>query len=340
MTNVLIWGDEMTKKVIRLGMIGCSQILPRAIINPSKEVDNLVLYGIASRNSFKAQRYANEYNILHSFNSYDELLMCDEIDCIYISLPNHLHAEWIIKALRANKHILVEKPMCLNYKDFSEIEKSYHNAGVQLLEGVMVQHHPWQSKINDIIKSDQYGKLQKINTKICIVPKGDLKENYRSDPEKGGGSFYDLSCYWLQFLQNTTTLELQSYKGESNFSGPNGSDLTFNAKIILENNIEASFTSSFEKPYKVEHILEFEKAVIKVSDFFRACIGQYKINIKIKEITGHEEKISLTPQNYYTNQLKYFLDVIYGDAPNIPIQLSGQRIKIMEDIYITAKKNS
>ncbi len=328
----------MRTKKIRLGMIGCSQILPRAIINPSKEIDNIVLYGIASRNPSNAKKYAEEHNILHVFESYLDLLMCDEIDCIYISLPNHLHAEWIIKGLSARKHILVEKPLCLNYKEFCEIEKHYNNADVQLLEGIMVQHHPWQDTIKEIIESNRYGKLNKIDTKICIIPKGNLEENYRGDPEKGGGSFYDLGCYWLQFLQTVTPFEWVSYDSKSNFSGPNGIDMTFEAHLKFKDEIKSSFVSSFEKPYAVNHIMEFENAVITIKDFFRASLGNYKITIKVQETNGNIEKISFSPQNYYTNQLKYFIDILSDSTQKISIKPSGERVKLIEDLFIKARK--
>lgn len=324
-----------------MGIIGCSTIVPRAIITPSKELDNLCIYGIASRTKIKAQNYAKKYNIANAFDSYEDLLNCPNIDCVYIALANDLHKHWILKAIEAKKHILIEKPICLSTKEFDLILEKYKNSNIHILEGVMIEHHPWQETVKSIICSEIYGKLENIKTSICIVPKDKNENSYRRFPQRGGGAFYDLSCYWLQFLQYITSSSTTSYNGFSEFNGPNNCDWTFNANLKYDNGLKSSFISSFELPYKVEHILEFETANIKVHDFFRACLGNFKINITIEDKYNNLiKKITFEPQNYYVNQLKFFLEVINGNKENIPLKNSYERIALMENIYKHTKVQS
>jgi predicted dehydrogenase len=324
--------------MIKLGIIGCSTIVPRAIIKPSKEVSGLELYGIASRKAENAKRYAEEYGIKVAFDTYEDLLQCKDINCVYIALPNYLHKEWIIRSIRAGKHILVEKPICLNKADFDEIIFELSKKDVQLLEGVMTKHHQWQKAIKDIILSKKYGRLKKITTYTCIVPKGNNKNSYRNFPERGGGAFYDLSCYWLQFLQEVIGINPKYYMGNSSFSGTNGIDSTFSAHMEYEGGFETELLASFELPYKVEQHLEFEKAKIVVKDFFRACLGKFKINIVIEEKqTESSERVQFEASNYYINQLDFLVDVLEGRRKNIPIQEAYERIVLMESIYNSAK---
>lgn len=125
-----------------MGIIGCSTILPRAIIGPAKAIDNLCIYGIASRKRSKADEYAKKYKIDRVFDSYEDLLNCEDIHCVYIALPNDLHIEWVLKAINANKHVLVEKPMCLKSDEFDLILKEYEKKNIKILEGLAIQHPP------------------------------------------------------------------------------------------------------------------------------------------------------------------------------------------------------
>lgn len=321
-----------------MGIIGCSNILPRAIINPAKEVQNLCLYGIASRTKVKAREYAQKYDITNAFDSYEELLSCPDIDFVYIALANDLHLKWILKAINAKKNILVEKPICLTKSEFDQILSQCENKNINILEGVMIQHHSWQSAIKSMIDSNKYGKLKEIKTFICTVPKDNNENNYRRFPERGGGAFYDLSCYWVQFLQFITGGIPEYYNGFSKFDGPNNCDWTFNASAKYKDGLKTSFIASFELPYKVEHILEFEKATVKVNDFFRACLGNYKITFTIENKDNDvKEKIAFDPQNYYVNQLRFFVDIVSGTQENISLMQSHERIRFIEDVYKSAK---
>lgn len=328
-------------QTVNMGIIGCSAILPRAIIVPAKEVNNLCIYGIASRTKVKAEEYAKKYKIGRVFDSYEELLNCPDIHCVYIALANDLHIKWVLKAINANKHILIEKPICLTKNEFDLILKEYANKNIKILEGVAIQHHPWQLAIKDIVDSGKYGKLKEVKTDICIVLKNNNENNYRRFPERGGGAFYDLGCYWLQFLQLITGVNPKACSGFSKFDGPNNCDWTFNASVEYKTGLKSRFTASFELPYKVEQLLEFEKATVKVHDFFRACLGNYKIKFSIKnKEDGLVENCSFAPQNYYTNQLKLFVEIIGGgkeDIYNMYLRQSYDRVKLIENIYKSAK---
>ncbi|MRN57274.1 Gfo/Idh/MocA family protein [Paenibacillus monticola] len=324
---------------IHIGVIGCAQILERSLIDPMAQCEGYQIYGIASRSLSKAEQYAKNYGIPVAFNSYEALLHSSEIDMVYIVLSNDLHKEWAVQAVQANKHVLVEKPLCLSSTEFSEIEQANKKGKVHILEGLMVQHHPWQDKVKSIVDEKPYGRLHHIDSSICIVPKYDLTQNYRSVPDKGGGSFHDLGCYWLQFLQKIVGLEPVEYRASSAFDGPNGCDMTFEARLQYADGLYAALVTSFEQPYKSAHTLYFEQATVTINDFFRASLGRYKISVKIDLHThAGSEKIYFEPQNYYTNQLSFFHDVITGKKQNLPLADSLERITWTEAIYQFAKE--
>lgn len=325
--------------VLNLGIIGCSRIVPRAVINPLKGIKNICVYGIASRKIENAENYAKKYSIKNVFNGYQELLECPDIDFVYIALPNHLHSEWVQKAANAGKHVLVEKPICIDIVELQIMEKACAKNNVFLLEALMIQHHPWQKYIKDLIVNKTYGNLIGTHTKISFTPKDNFKNNYRSDPEKGGGAFYDLATYWLYIMQCICDITKAEYKAESAFNGPNGCDWTFDVTMKSDESYVNKFCASFEKPYQAVLEMEFEGGILIMDDFFRANLGKYKININLKDkLSGKTEKITFPPQCYYTNQLLFFYDVICGVKKNVAIKESADRLTIINNVYRIAER--
>jgi len=165
-----------------------------------------------------------------------------------------------------------------------------------------------------------------------------LKDNYRSFPEMGGGCFYDLGTYWVQFVQYILGMNYDSFYGSSEFNGPNGCDWSFNAGLIWKVGVKAQFETSFEQPYQASHVLEFENGRVKIDNFFKANYGNFKIFINEKDfISGARHKTSFPPQNYYVNQLNFFCDVLDGKNMNISLKESHERVKLMDDILNAAR---
>ena len=96
---------------IKWGILGTANIARWATIPGIKLARNAELYAIAGRSLEKAKSFADEYGFQKYYGSYDELLKDSEVQAIYIPLPNNLHKEWVIKALKAKKHVLCEKPL-------------------------------------------------------------------------------------------------------------------------------------------------------------------------------------------------------------------------------------
>ena len=182
-----------------------------------------------------------------------------------------------------------------------------------------------------MITTGIYGKLQSIKTHSTF--RLSSEDNYRLSPEKGGGAFFDLGSYWLQFIQECIGLHPQSFYGKSDFSGPNGIDLTFEAVLEYANGVKSEFLCSFQRPFEANHWLEFEKSKVRIRNFFGPALGTHSMNIDIKEKDlDKTEKIVFSAQNYYVNQLKYFVKLIEGKE-HIDYFQYQERVRLMSDIY-------
>lgn len=322
-----------------IGLLGCSRICVTSIINVINQVDDIEIYGCAARDYNRAKDFALQHNISHVFKSYQELIMNPSIDIIYISLANNLHYRWIIEAIKHNKHVLVEKPICLSLNEALNIKECLLQNHVFLLEGLMVQHHDWQNFIKGKIISGNYGKLKKISTDIHFLPKYNFSQNYRSSPEMGGGCFFDLGSYWAQFIQFILSFDFKEYTAYSEFSGPNNCDWDFKARLIHRDDTEILLNTSFKRPYQIMHVLEFEKARLVVEDFFKCRYNNTEFKILEKNLANNiVNEITFPAQNFYVNQLLFFNDVIDRKRDNININESIERVDLLEKLYILAKK--
>ena len=101
------------QRSLRWGVLSTADIARRKVIPGLRKAARCSVVAIASRDGARARAVAAELDIPTAYGSYEALLAADDIDAVYIPLPNHLHAEWTIAAARAGKHVLCEKPLAM-----------------------------------------------------------------------------------------------------------------------------------------------------------------------------------------------------------------------------------
>jgi len=183
----------MNKK-IKWGVLSTAAIATEAVIPAIMNSKYGVVYAIASRNIDKAKNAAKKFAIKKSYDNYEQILEDKEVDAVYIPLPNHLHVPWSIKALQADKHVLVEKPIGLSS---DEAEKLLKEAGkhphLKIMEAFMYRHHPQWIKAKELIDSGAIGKLKTIQSVFSFYD--DDAQSIVNIKEFGGGSLMDIGCY-------------------------------------------------------------------------------------------------------------------------------------------------
>ena len=106
---------------VKWGVLGTANIARGCTIPGMKMAENCELYAIAGRNEAKVQSYKDEFGFEKAYVGYDKLLEDPEVQAVYIPLPNNLHKEWVIKALKAGKHVLCEKPITVTPDEFAQL---------------------------------------------------------------------------------------------------------------------------------------------------------------------------------------------------------------------------
>ncbi|QJC51172.1 Gfo/Idh/MocA family oxidoreductase [Paenibacillus albicereus] len=322
---------------MRIGILGPAAIAERAVLQPARGLDGIEVAAIAGRDPARVDDYADRYGIPVRLRDFRELLALPELDAVYIPLSNELHHPWTMEALRAGRHVLVEKPAALGAAQLAEMHELAAARGLQLEEALMARHHPWQDAAAELAESGRLGRLLGIASEIAQPFRAlEGAGSYRSDPRRGGGAFRDFGCYWLQLVQRLAgTLEAEALSARSAFDGPGGCDWTFEASVRC-GGIDAELSASFERPACSRHTLRFERGEAVVRDFFRCAMGAYRLHLDVRQEDGSSERISFEPQSYYVHQLLAFRDRVEGRAPAPDARLELERAALAERLLEAA----
>ena len=186
------------------GVMGTARIV-RKVIPALQAAKNSEVVGIASRTEAKAREYADKHGLAEAFGGYDALLASPDIDAVYIPLPNTLHREWTLQALRAGKHVLCEKPLAVTAAECGEIGRAAGEQGLKVLEGFMYRFHPRFERLQELMTQGVVGDTKFIRVAHSFAAEGD--ENIRWFSALGGGALLDTGCYCVNLSRMLTREE-------------------------------------------------------------------------------------------------------------------------------------
>jgi predicted dehydrogenase len=178
---------------VRWGVLGCAAIAVNKVIPAMQRAQHCEVVAIGSRDADRAAETAARLGIDRSHGSYDDLLADDDVEAVYIPLPNHLHAEWTKRAAAAGKHVLCEKPLGLSVAEVADMIEACRAAGVLLMEAFMYRLHPLWQRTYELVADGTIGELQTIQGRFMYSNLDPA--NIRNIAEYGGGAVMDIGCY-------------------------------------------------------------------------------------------------------------------------------------------------
>lgn len=184
---------------VNWGVLGTAGIAYGQTIPGMLQADNCNLYAIAGRSIEKANSFKEKFGFEVAYGSYEEMLADPRVEAVYIPLPNNIHIEWIKKAAQAGKHILCEKPMCMNPEELKEAFAVCKENNVILMEAFAYLHGDAIKSMVDVIKSGEIGDVKLIEA--CFFTGPPKADDFRWVKEYGGGAVYDLGCYSISLAQ-------------------------------------------------------------------------------------------------------------------------------------------
>jgi D-xylose 1-dehydrogenase (NADP+, D-xylono-1,5-lactone-forming) len=289
---------------VKWGIVSTADI-NRKVIPGAHASDKVELLAVASRDQARAEAYAQEWEIPRAYGSYEALLADPEIEAVYISLPNTLHAEWSIKALEAGKHVLCEKPFTRHPE---EVEAAFDVAdrnGRLLSEAFMYRHNPQTAKLVELVGDGAIGELRLIRSTFSYGLYDHDNIRLRTDVE--GGALMDVGCYNVSGSRLLGG-EPERVWGEA-WYGPSGTDWIFTGTLRFPDDVIAAFDCGTALVERDELEAVGDEGSLFLDD-------PWHCNVPVIELRreGLTERIELEPVDSYRLELENVSDAIRGEA--------------------------
>ncbi len=178
---------------IRWGIVGTANIARAVFLPGMRHAGGGTAEAVASRDLSTAEQYAAEHEIARAVAGYQALIDDPRIDAIYVPLPNSLHAEWVMAALRAGKPVLSEKPLCGSLAETERVVAVARETGTLLWEAFVFPFHAQMSRVRDAIGGGAIGDLREIQSSFHFMVT--RPENIRLAADLDGGALNDVGCY-------------------------------------------------------------------------------------------------------------------------------------------------
>ena len=233
-----------SSRPIKWGILSTARIGVTAFIPSARATPGAQVHAVASRSQATADAFVRDHDIPVALGSYQALLDHPDIDAIYISLPNSLHAEWTIKAAEAGKHVFCEKPLAVTAAEGRQMVEACRKADVLLFEAFVFMHHPQSRRLREIIAAGEIGTLRHINAGMTFVVND--PSNIRLIKALGGGSIYDGGVYpitFSRFIAGTDPISIQAYM---RFDAQAGVDVATSLILEYPDGLTATLYCSFE----------------------------------------------------------------------------------------------
>ncbi len=319
----------MTK--IKWGVLGTANIARGCTIPGMKLVEECELYAIAGRSLEKAESFKQEFGFQKAYGSYEELIADNDVQAVYIPLPNHLHLKWVKEALNAGKHVICEKPLALNAAEAKEMFDIAKENNVYLMEAYAYLHSPYVNSLKKDIADGIIGDVDYIET--AFVTQG-YKEDIRLYKDMGGGAMYDLGCYCTTMILSLIDSEPDYVKASAEFTDlgvdsmtsgiirfKNGARAAFNVGMILGENTNARYDRLYIHGTKgsIRSEVEYNQ--------------QGEVSYRIYTPDGVIEREISIPQNY-SLEIGQMCRCIGGDEkPHVTPEFSIKNAELMDKVF-------
>ena len=316
---------------VRWGLLSTANI-NRRIIPAIRASERGELRAVASRNQEAADRYAAEWEIPQTFATYEAMLDSDAVDAVYISIPNHMHAEWAIRAMRSSKHVLCEKPFALTVTDVEKMTAVSQQTGMVLAEAFMYRHHPQTKMLGEWVHNGRLGDITLVRAIFNFAIR--QRQNIRLVAEYGGGSLWDVGVYPVSLAQFVMG-EAPAWVVGDQLLGESGVDELFVGQMHYAGDRMAQISSSLRTPY---HTL----AEI-VGTNGRLSLTYPFTNVENSQMTyypaeGESEIISVPEQYLYLGEVEDMHDAILLGKPSyLRLEETRNHIRTVLALYESAR---
>lgn len=313
---------------IKIGVLGCADIAERLVIPTIRDMDEFELIAVSSRETSKEK--LKEFSLKFDCSGivgYENLLERKDIEAVYIPLPPSLHEEWTIKAFKAGKHVLVEKPSSINLESTKLMLKKAKEKSMVLMEDYMFEYHGQFDYVKRILK-DEVGDIRNLRASFGIPLMN--KDNFRYKKDLGGGVLLDAGGYPVKACQMFLGNDIEVKSANLNYIDGFEVDMYGTASLKSINGITGQISFGFDNYYQCNIELWGNKGKITFKRAFTA-----PPNVKPKIIIEKQDlrkEILLEANNHFKGILKRFYDVIMNNNKKIEYKKILRQAELIQEI--------
>ena len=293
---------------LTFGVLGTAGIARDAVI-PAIAASDHAVGAVASRDGDRAAAFAEAASVPRSYGAYEALLTDEELDAVYVPLPNGLHAEWTRRAADAGLHVLCEKPLAVDAAEARAVADHCEDRGVTLTEGFMYRYHPRTERVLELVER----ALDDVRTVTSTFrfPLYDRPDDVRLDPELAGGSLMDVGCYPVSLVR-TVLGEPDRAFAHANDTRDAGVDTELAGVLEYDDGRSARVASGFDTRVVQRYRIDATNGWIEVERAFDAPIDE-PVELTY-EIDGRRGVETFDPADQYRLQVEHFADRVADDA--------------------------
>lgn len=302
---------------VRYAVVGAGWISQEAFLPAIPQVENSVVTALVSGNAERSSELAEFYGIdrVYSYEDYDAMLADDVVDAVYVALPNSMHAEYAIRAMKVGKHALVEKPLAVSADECEAMIAASEEAGVFLMTAYRLHSEPGTVKVLELIREGAIGEPRHFASTFSFQS-GD--ENHRLLSKHWGGPLQDIGVYCLNAVRHCFAdepIQAMAVKGHGDgdprFREVEGS---MAVTLVFPGEKLAQFLFSFEADDTDTYRIIGTKGEITVEQCF-----DFHFSPRVWLTQGRERReIDVPDSDHFGGQAAYFSDCILTGTRPVP----------------------
>jgi predicted dehydrogenase len=313
-------------------VIGANSFVANAAVLPAIDAaSNATLIATASLSGAVPERWAAT-----DVDTYDDVLHHPAVEAIYIPLPNGLHREWTERAAAAGKHVLCEKPLAPNPTDAQYMADACATAGVLLAEAWMTPFDLRWSAMMQLAKTGLIGDVVRQSNQFTFTMQPEHADNYRWDPNQGGGALLDLGIYCIG-----TAVELWgtdcTIDNATQIRSASGVDASTVAELRWPGGRSAQIRCSFveDETQRAEFVGSDGQLILEFAAFTSGHEFDHLITHSSTDPLPHQ--LTLEPGDPYLAMVEAFAGAVRGETnwPR-PVQQSIELLELIERIRESA----
>ena len=284
---------------IRVGILGCASVAIKSFIPAIQQCPLYRLVAISSRSQVKGQAIAKEVGCVF-IEGYINLVSSEEIDLVYIPLPNSIHFEWSLNALENGKHIIVEKPCVLNANDARTLVTKARMSKLLIIEHFQFLYHRQYQYLHHLLSISRLGHIRNIRIAFGFPKLAD--DDIRNQKELGGGALNDAGCYAIRLANSLLPHPLTIDAAQLSFDPKFEVDMYGSATMSGVNGTTAQLSWGMDNHYQCELEIWGSTGKLTANRIFTAHpTVSPKFLIESNEKT---DDIKIEPDNHFVNFLK------------------------------------